>query len=89
MLCIPVLCKTSGISSCHLNFRSFLRQRVGWLGEAKVSCILRYRGAHLILAYIWARPAILTVDMSRGEMFVVLFFFFFFFFLFISSVSSL
>ena len=28
---------------------------VGWLGEAKVSRILRHWSVHLILAYSWAR----------------------------------
>ena len=32
----------------------------GWLGEAKVSCILRHRGVQLILVYSWARPVILV-----------------------------
>ena len=30
-----------------------------WSGGAKVSCILRHRDVQLILAYSWARPAIL------------------------------
>ena len=32
----------------------------GWSGGAKVSCILCHRGVQLILAYSWARPAILV-----------------------------
>ena len=44
----------------------------GWLGEAKVSCILRHRGVQLILAYSWARPAILAAGKSRGGMFLFL-----------------
>ena len=39
----------------------------GWLGEAKVSCILRYRGVQLKLAYSWARPAVLAEGKGRGE----------------------
>ena len=31
-----------------------------WSGGAKVSCILCHRGVQLILAYSWARPAILV-----------------------------
>ena len=31
----------------------------GWLGVAKMSCILRRWGVQLVLAYSWARPAIL------------------------------
>ena len=33
---------------------------------AKVSCILSYRGIQLILAYSWARPAILVAGKGRG-----------------------
>ena len=32
----------------------------GWSGVAKVSCIWHHWGAQLILAYSWARPAILV-----------------------------
>ena len=46
----------------------------GWLGEAKVSCILHHQGVQLILAYIWARPAILIVGKSKGGMFLFLLF---------------
>ena len=38
----------------------------GWLGEAKVSCIYRHRGVQLILAYSWARPAIIVAGMIVG-----------------------
>ena len=48
-----------------------------WLGVAKVSCILRHLGVQLILAYIWARPAIIVAGKGIEGMF------------FISSVSSL
>ena len=34
---------------------------------AKVSCILRHRGVQLILAYSWARIAILVAGKGRGE----------------------
>ena len=51
---------------------------VGWLGEAKVSCILRHRGVQLIFAYRWARPAIFVEGKGRGGMF-----YFFCFFTFI------
>ena len=40
--------------------------QAGWSGVAKVSCILRYRGVQLILAYSWARPAILVACKGRG-----------------------
>ena len=48
----------------------------GWSGGAKVSCILHHRGVQLMLAYRWARLAILVAGKGRGGMF------------FISSVSS-
>ena len=61
-------------------------------GGAKVSCILRHWDVQLILAYSWARPAILVAGKGRGGN-VFFFFFFFFFFLFFvvffSSISSL
>ena len=41
----------------------------GWSGGAKVSCISRHWGIQLILAYSWARPAILIADKGRGGMF--------------------
>ena len=44
----------------------------GWLGGAKVLCILRHRGVQLILAYSWARPAILVAGKGRGGMFLFL-----------------
>ena len=36
-----------------------------------MSCILRHRGVQLILAYSWARPAILVADKGRGGMFLL------------------
>ena len=33
----------------------------------KVACMLRNRGVQLILAYSWARPAILVAGRSRGR----------------------
>ena len=41
----------------------------GWLGVAKVSCILRHWGVQLILAYNWARLVILVAGKGRGECF--------------------
>ena len=41
----------------------------GWSDVAKVSCILRHQGVQLILAYSWARPAVLAAGMGRGGMF--------------------
>ena len=46
---------------------------------AKMSCILRHWGVQLILAYSWARPAILAAGKGRGGFYIVS----------ISSVSSL
>ena len=39
-----------------------------------VSCILRHRGVQLILAYSWARPAILVAGKGREGMFLFLLF---------------
>ena len=47
---------------------------LGWSGGAKVLCILHHRGVQLILAYNWARPAILVVGKGRGGMFLFLLF---------------
>ena len=52
-------------------FYYFLR---GWSGGAKVLCILHHWGVQLILAYSWARPAILVVGKGRGGMFLFLLF---------------
>ena len=38
----------------------------GGLGVVKVSCILPHRSIQLILAYSWARPAILVAGKGRG-----------------------
>ena len=57
----------------------------GWSGVAKVLFILRHRGVQLILAYSWARLAILVAGKGKGECF-----YFFCFFRFIPvSLSSL
>ena len=53
--------------------------RLGWFGEAKVSCILRHQGVQLILSYSWARPAVLAAGKGTGVGGSIL----------ISSVSSL
>ena len=49
---------------------------VGWSGVAKVLCILyvHHRGVQLILAYSWARLAILVAGKGRGECFYFCFF---------------
>ena len=46
----------------------------GWSGGAKVSCIVCHRGVQLILAYSWARPAILVAGKGREVMFLFLLF---------------
>ena len=46
----------------------------GLSGGAKVLCILHHWGVLLILAYSWARPAILVVGKGRGGMFLFLLF---------------
>ena len=63
----------------------FSQASLGWLGVAKVSCVLSHWGVQLILAYSWARLAILIAGKARGECF-----YFFCFFPFISvPLSSL
>ena len=48
---------------------------VGWWSSGtKVSCISHHRGVQLILAYTWARPAILVAGKGRGVMFLFLLF---------------
>ena len=48
-------------------------QQTIWSGGAKV-CILCHRGVQLMLAYIWARPAIIVAGKGRGGMFLFLLF---------------
>ena len=59
----------------------------GWLGEAKVSYILCHWGIQLILAYSWAKPAVLAAGKVEGECFYFFCSFSFIHFLF-STVSS-
>ena len=47
--------------------------KLGWLGVA-VMCVLRDQSVQLILAYSWARPAILVADKGIGVMFLFLLF---------------
>ena len=60
-----------GDALCDFFF-AFLQR--GWLGGAKVLCILRHRSVRLILAYSWAKPAILVAGKGRGGMFLFLLF---------------
>ena len=61
------------LSTCS-NLSSFKEVPWGWSGGAKVSCILCHRGVQLILAYSWARPAILVAGNGRDVMFLFLLF---------------
>ena len=56
----------------------------GWLGEAKVSCILHHQGIQLILAYSWARPAVLVAGKGKRGRFLFLLFLHFHSFSFLS-----
>ena len=65
ILCDPVIWKHAfnmiqSIISCFYR---------GWSGGAKVSCIFGHWDVQLILAYSWARPAILVAGKGRGGMF--------------------
>ena len=63
-------------------FSRCLSQVRGWSGGAKVSCISRHQGIHLVLAYSWAiqktyswaRPAILVAGKGGGGMLLFLLF---------------
>ena len=57
-----------------LLLKSHFHHNFGWLGGAKVSCIFCHRGVQLILAYSWARPAILVAGKGREVMFLFLLF---------------
>ena len=46
----------------------------GWLGEAEGSYRFCHRGAQLILAYSWARPAVLAAGKGREGMLLFLLF---------------
>ena len=59
---------------CYWEAEKYLCTWWGWSGGAKASCILCHRGVQLILAYSWARPAIVEVGKGRGGMFLFLLF---------------
>ena len=67
-----------------IEIRFFLQWGREWGGGggAKVLCILHHRGFQLILAYSWARPAILAAGKGRGECFYFFCFFTVIYFLF-------
>ena len=48
---------------------------LGWSDVPKVSCILHHWGVQLILAFSWARPAILVAGKGRGGWFCFFCFF--------------
>ena len=57
----------------------------GWLGEAKC-CV--YYVTQLVLAYSWAKPAILAADKGRGGLFLCLLFLLFHLFPFLPCLPS-
>ena len=80
-LCISCCYSTMKVSTrrvlplSHLLLQSTVSTgKMGWSGGAKVLCILHHWGVKLILAYSWARPAILVVGKGRGGMFLFLLF---------------
>ena len=60
---------------CKHSHSPWVYRIVGiYVHSAKVLCILHHWGVQLILAYSWARPAILVVGKGRGGMFLFLLF---------------
>ena len=67
------------MSTHNIFFHGEIKKKIyslnrGRSGGAKVLCILHHWGVQLILAYSWARPAILVVGKGRGGMFLFLLF---------------
>ena len=60
--------------NCSHQFLIYYLNIEGWSGGAKVLFILHHWGVQLILAYSWARPAILVVGKGGGGMFLFLLF---------------
>ena len=87
------VCYVCPLEAPHMRLIEAL---LGWLSEAKVSCIVHHWSVQLILAYSWARPTVLVAGKGRGGM---VFFFFDFslsfiflsllFLFFISTISSI
>ena len=75
-LCRRIKHITSAACDLRPRWLSWIRCPTGrgWSGGAKVLCILHHWGVQLILAYSWARPAILVVGKGRGGMFLFLLF---------------
>ena len=67
-------CCSSNVSFTGCSSNHTYTSKWGWSGGAKVLCILHHWGVQLILAYSWARPAILVVGKGRGGMFLFLLF---------------
>ena len=62
------MCKTQVCSSkVKVILKRSNVKKWGWLGEAKVSCILLHQGVQLRLAYSWARLAIVVAGKGEGE----------------------
>ena len=72
LLCLIWVCTVC--SSLSIPIFRIIMVDWGWSGGAKVLCILHHWGVQLILAYSWARPAILVVGKGRGGMFLFLLF---------------
>ena len=68
------LCRQGRLRSACTSAQSDQGLCWGWLEGAKVSCILRYQGIQLILAYSWAMPVILVAGKGRRGMFLFLLF---------------
>ena len=69
-------CQIVGLNMCTkvLKIGMYVLLKRGWLGVAKVSCILRHRGVQLILVYSWERLAIHVAGKGTGGMFLFLLF---------------
>ena len=88
-ICVTLSSLSLSFISPSISFLPFSgrghKMTLGWSGVVKVSCILRHWGVQLILAYSWARLAILVAGNGSGECF---YFFFFYFFPFIPVTLS-
>ena len=62
------------MSPARMTSLAFSLLELGWSGGAKVSCSFRHLGVQLILAYSWARPAILVAGKGIVGMFLFLLF---------------
>ena len=67
---LPGSIKNLNVCVCQENSET----KGGWSGGAKVSCILCHQGVQLILAYSWARPAILVAGKGREVIYFFCFF---------------